>query len=269
MEVKILFIADVIGEPGMRIFEKAMPYLKLKYSPEFIIVNGENTRNGKGLSEGLANKYFSLGVDVITSGNHIWDYSNFHKTLTNPRYSNILRPLNYPEGVPGRGYCIKDSSLGKKIAVVNIQGRTFMQAIDCPFMKMKDIVGKLKSQADIIFVDFHAEATAEKIAMGRFLDGQVSAVVGTHTHVQTADEEIFPKGTAFISDVGMTGPFDSVLGMKTEVALSRFKYQTPFRYETATDDLRLNGVIITADSETGKSTHIERIYLRENELYQK
>ena len=269
MEVKILFIADVIGEPGMRIFEKAMPYLKLKYSPEFIIVNGENTRNGKGLSEGLANKYFSLGVDVITSGNHIWDYSNFHKTLANPRYSNILRPLNYPEGVPGRGYCIKDSSLGKKIAVVNIQGRTFMQAIDCPFMKMKDIISKLKTQADIIFVDFHAEATAEKIAMGRFLDGQVSAIVGTHTHVQTADEEIFPKGTAFISDVGMTGPFDSVLGMKTEVALSRFKYQTPFRYEMASDDLRLNGVLITADSETGKSTHIERIYLRENELYQK
>ena len=269
MEIKILFIADVVGEPGMRIFEKAMPYLKLKYSPEFIIVNGENTRNGKGLSEGLANKYFSLGVDVITSGNHIWDYSNFHKTLANPRYSNILRPLNYPEGVPGRGYCIKDSSLGKKIAVVNIQGRTFMQAIDCPFMKMKDIVSKLKTQADIIFVDFHAEATAEKIAMGRFLDGQVSAVVGTHTHVQTADEEIFPKGTAFISDVGMTGPFDSVLGMKTEVALSRFKYQTPFRYEMASDDLRLNGVLITADSETGKSTHIERIYLRENELYQK
>ncbi|MBN2789335.1 MAG: TIGR00282 family metallophosphoesterase [Candidatus Delongbacteria bacterium] len=267
MEVKILFIADVIGEPGMRIFEKALPYLKLKYSPEFIIVNGENTRNGKGLSEGLANKYFSMGVDVITSGNHIWDYANFHNTMANPRYSNILRPMNYPEGVPGRGHCIKESSLGQKIAVINLQGRTFMQPIDCPFSKIKDFISRLKSQASIIFVDFHAEATAEKIAMGRFLDGQVSAVVGTHTHVQTADEEIFPKGTAFISDAGMTGPFDSVLGMKTEVALNRFKYQTPFRYEVASDDLRLNGVFITVDSESGKSTYIERVNLKENELY--
>ena len=266
MNTKIMFIADIVGEPGMKMLENSLSFLKLKHNPDFIVVNGENTRNGKGMSEGLAKKYFSLGVDVITSGNHIWDYANFHKTLNNNTYNNILRPENYPEGVPGNGYCIKESSLGHKIGVLNLQGRTFMQSIDCPFNAAIKAVNKIKRETNIIFVDFHAEATAEKIAMAWWLDGKVSAVVGTHTHVQTADERIFPAGTAYITDVGMTGPLDSVLGMKTEVALNRFRFQTPFRYEMASDDNCLNGVVIEIDGDTGKSVSIERINLNEKDL---
>jgi len=262
--VKILFIGDVVGEPGMRVLEKTISYLKLKYSPDFLIVNGENTRNGKGMSEGLAQKYANLGFDVITSGNHIWDYHNFHQTLNMPRYDHILRPLNYPKGVPGDGYCIKESTNGIKIGVINIQGRTFMQSIDCPFNGIVPIIEKIKRQTDIIFVDFHAEASAEKVAMGWWLDGKISVLVGTHTHVQTADERILPDGTAYITDVGMTGPFDSVIGMKKETALNRFRFQTPFRYEMASDDLRLNGVVVTIDKKTGKAEGIERINIHES-----
>ena len=266
MELKILFIGDVIGEPGMKMLEKTASYLKLKYSPDFMIVNGENTRNGKGLSEGLANKYFNLGIDVITSGNHIWDYANFHKTLNMGKYDNILRPLNYPEGTPGNGYCIKETAGGNKVGVINIQGRTFMQTIDCPFNSVTKIINRIKKQTNIIFIDFHAETTAEKIAMSWWLDGKISALVGTHTHVMTADERILPSGTAYITDVGMTGPFDSVIGMKKEVALNRFRFQTPFRYEMATDDLRLNAVTISVDSETGKADSIERIQLKYDDI---
>jgi metallophosphoesterase (TIGR00282 family) len=264
--IKILFIGDVVAEPGMRIFEKAIPVLKNRYSPNLIIVNGENTRNGKGMSEGLAKKYFNLGVDVITSGNHIWDYSKFHSTLNNINYSNILRPYNYPDGVPGDGYTIVTDNIHRKVGVINIQGRTFMQPIDCPFSRVMDAIDKIKRETDIIFVDFHAETTAEKISMGWWLDGKISALVGTHTHVQTADERIFDQGTAFISDVGMTGSFNSVIGMKKDVAINRFRFQTPFRYEFSDGDLKLNGVVVEIDETTGKAVGIERIYMDESEF---
>ncbi len=266
METGILFIADVVGEPGMAILEKAMPKLRLNYRPDLVIVNGENTRAGKGLSEGLAKKYVQLGINVITSGNHIWDFAQFHNTLNNPAYNYIIRPMNYPEGVPGRGHFIADASNGAKICVINLQGRTFMAPIDCPFKNIREFISKINSQAKIIFVDFHAEATAEKIAMGRYLDGYATAVVGTHTHVQTADGEILPKGTAYITDAGMTGPFDGVIGMKTVTAVNRFRFQTPFKYEAAEGDPRLNGVFIKADSETGRAISIERISFKECEI---
>ncbi|MFO7810680.1 MAG: TIGR00282 family metallophosphoesterase [Candidatus Delongbacteria bacterium] len=266
MRTGILFIADVIGEPGMRMLESSLPFLKLKYRPDLIIVNGENTRAGKGLSEGLAKKYFNLGINVITSGNHIWDFAAFHNTLKNPAYPNILRPLNYPEGVPGRGYFIATASNGVKVCVINLQGRTFMAPIDCPFKNIRDFILKIKDQSDLVFVDFHAEATAEKIAMGKYLNGYATALIGTHTHVQTADEEVLSEGTAYITDAGMTGPFDSVIGMKTETALNRFRFQTPFRYEIASDDLRFNGVFIDADPETGKAVTVERLNFKESDL---
>jgi hypothetical protein len=266
METKILFIADVVGEPGMDILEKALPKLRMEYKPDLVIVNGENTRAGKGLSEGLAKKYSQLGINVITSGNHIWDFAAFHNTLNNPAYNHIIRPMNYPEGVPGRGFFVASASNGAKVCVINLQGRTFMAPIDCPFKNIREFITKMNAQAKIIFVDFHAEATAEKIAMGKYLDGYATAVVGTHTHVQTADEEVLPKGTAFITDAGMTGPFDGVIGMKTETALNRFRYQTPFKYECAENDSRFNGVFIVADSDTGKAVSIKRISFKENEI---
>jgi 2',3'-cyclic-nucleotide 2'-phosphodiesterase len=266
METKILFVADVVGEPGMNILERALPPLRLKYSPELIIVNGENTRAGKGLSEGLARKYFQLGINVITSGNHIWDFAAFHNTLNNPAYTNIIRPMNYPEGVPGRGYYIATASNGVKVCVINLQGRTFMAPIDCPFKNTREFLTKINTQAKITVIDFHAEATAEKIALGKHLDGYATAFIGTHTHVQTADEEILPKGTAYITDAGMTGPFDGVIGMKTETAVNRFRFQTPFKYEIAEGDARFNGVIISADSDTGKAISIERLNFKEKDL---
>lgn len=262
----ILFIGDVVGEPGMIMLEKSISFLKLKYNPDLLIVNGENTRNGKGLSEGLAKKYFQMGFNVITSGNHIWDYQNFHKTLNNPFYQNILRPLNYPEGTAGEGYYLFESQTGKKCAVINIQGRTFMPLTDCPFKAMDTILKKARREAELIFVDFHAEATAEKIAMAWHLDGKVSALVGTHTHVQTADERIFPEGLGYITDAGMTGSFDSVIGMKKEVAISRLRYATPFRYEGAREDLHLNGVIFNLDADSGQCKEVLRIKLNEKDF---
>ncbi|MBN1969674.1 MAG: TIGR00282 family metallophosphoesterase [Candidatus Delongbacteria bacterium] len=264
--IGILFIGDVVAEPGMRMFEKSINYLKNEYNPNLIIVNGENTRNGKGMSEGLAAKYFNLGVNAITSGNHIWDYSKFHDTMNNMKYSNILRPYNYPTGVAGNGSCIVKDNLGRKIGVINLQGRTFMQAIDCPFNTVLKAIDEIKRETNIIFLDFHAETTAEKISMAWWLDGKISAIVGTHTHVQTADERVFPNGTAYITDVGMTGSFDSVIGMKKEVAINRFRFQTPFKYEFADGDLKLNGVYIEIDEESGKAVSIESILIDEKDL---
>ena len=266
MSFKILFIGDVVGEPGMKILEESISYLKLKYSPDFIIVNGENTRNGKGLSEGLAKKYFSLGIDVITSGNHIWDYANLHVTLNNASYNSILRPYNYPAGVPGNGYIIKEAGNGQKVGVISLQGRTFMQPIDCPFGTVGKAIAAVKRETNLIFIDFHAETTAEKIAMGWWLDGQISALIGTHTHVQTADERVLPGGTAYITDAGMTGPFDSVIGMRKDVAINRFRFQTPFRYEMATEDLRFNGVLVELDAASGKAEKITRIVFKESDV---
>jgi len=257
--INILFIADIVGKPGLEIASKLLPGILEKRNIAFCIANGENGCEGKGLTEKLARNYFNLGIDVITSGNHIWYNRDIYKMLKSDE--RIIRPLNYPSGNYGRGSTVIQKDGLPPIAVLNLQGRTYMFNIDCPFRTGLDEVKKLQKSAKIIIVDFHAEATAEKIAMGWYLDGKVSAVLGTHTHVPTADERILPEGTAYITDAGMTGPFDSVIGLKKEIAISRFLHQTPARYKPATENLRFCGVVVTVDTESGTADKIERLNL--------
>lgn len=258
-ELNVLFIADIIGKPGLEIATKLTPGLKEKYKVDLCIANGENGCDGKGLTQAIARQYFSLGVDVITSGNHIWDNRDIYELLASN--NRILRPLNYPEGNYGTGSTIVETSSKVKVGVINLQGRTFMYTIDCPFKKGLTEVRRLQKDTNIIIVDFHAEATAEKMAMGWYLDGKVSAVIGTHTHVPTADERVLPEGTAYITDVGMTGPFDSVIGLKKEIAIKRFLHQTPERYKPAESNLRFCAALISIDLNTGKANRIVRISL--------
>jgi 2',3'-cyclic-nucleotide 2'-phosphodiesterase len=258
--INILFVGDIIGKPGLSLVQTWLPGLIQKYKADFVIANGENVSDGKGCTEKEGKILFDLGVNVITGGNHTWDkYQSQDYLKSEPR---SLRPLNYPKGTYGNGHYTGDTKKGK-VAVINLQGRTFMADIDCPFRSAEWIISRIKSETKVIIVDFHAEATAEKVAMINFLDGKITALIGTHTHVQTADERLFPEGTAYITDVGMTGPYESVIGMKTQAALNRFLYQTPQKYETAENDIHLCGVFIKADSETGKALEIERIIFPE------
>jgi 2',3'-cyclic-nucleotide 2'-phosphodiesterase len=258
--INILFVGDIIGKPGLSLVQTWLPGLIQKYKADFVIANGENVSDGKGCTDKEGKILFDLGVNVITGGNHTWDKHQSQEYLRTEARS--LRPLNYPKGTYGSGYYVGETKKGK-VAVINLQGRTFMAGIDCPFRSSEWILSRLKSEAKVIIVDFHAEATAEKIAMISFLDGKVTAVIGTHTHVQTADERIYPNGTAYITDVGMSGPYDSVIGMKTQAAVNRFLYQTPQKYETAEHDNHLCGVFLKADSDTGKALEIERILFPE------
>ncbi|MEJ2506828.1 MAG: TIGR00282 family metallophosphoesterase [Ignavibacteriaceae bacterium] len=258
--INILFVGDIIGKPGLQMVETWLPGMIQKYKADFVIVNGENAAGGKGCTAKEGEFLFNLGVHSITGGNHTWDKHQSQDYLKKePRY---IRPLNYPRGTYGNGYYIAETEKGK-IGVLNLQGRTFMPAIDCPFRGGEWAIAKMKEETNIIIVDFHAEATAEKIAMSFFLDGKVTALIGTHTHVQTSDERILPGGTAFITDVGMTGPYDSVIGMKAQAALNRFLFQTPQKYETASDNIHLCGVFLKVDTETGKALLIERIFFPE------
>jgi len=258
--LNILFIGDIVGKPGMDLVQTWLPGIIQKYKADVVIVNGENASDGKGCTVKEGKILFDLGVNVITGGNHTWDKHQSQDYLKiEPR---VLRPLNYPKGTYGNGYFIVESKKGK-VAVLNMQGRTFMQSIDCPFRTAEWVVPKLKSETNVIVMDFHAEASAEKIAMAYFLDGKVSAVIGTHTHVQTSDERIFPNGTGYITDVGMTGPYESVIGMKTTAALNRFIYQTPQKYETAENDVHLCGFFLRVDPESGKTLELEKILFPE------
>lgn len=261
--INILFVADIIGKPGLKIIKKNIPVLRKEYSIDLCIANGENGAAGKGLTGEIAASYFESGIDIITSGNHIFENYKIHKHLD--QNHRILRPINYPKGVIGKGSLIFTIAGDIKISVINAQGRTFMFPIDCPFKTLSHEINKIKNITPIIIVDFHAEATAEKVAMGWYLDGKVSAVIGTHTHVQTADERILPKGTAYITDVGMTGPFNSVIGMKKDIAIKRFLYQIPNRYQPADSDLRFCGAVIQIDTETGKSMKIKRLFFSTNQ----
>lgn len=258
-EINILFIADIVGQPGLTITSQLLPGLKQKYKVNFCVANGENGAKGKGLTQSIANKYFDAGVDVITSGNHIWENRAYYSDLASSE--QILRPLNYPEGNPGRGYTFFTTQTGVKIGVINLQGRTFMYPINCPFRTATWAIGKIKRETNIILVDFHAEATAEKAALAWHLDGQISALIGTHTHVQTADERVLPQGTAYITDVGMTGAFDSVIGMKKEIAIQRFMYATPRRYQLAEENLKICGAVVAVNVESGKATSIRRVQI--------
>ncbi len=258
-DLNILFIADIVGKPGLEITTKLLPGLLEKHKIDICIANGENGCEGKGLTVKLARTYFGLGINAITSGNHIWDNRDIYDTLKTDH--RILRPSNYPDGNIGKGSTIIELEDGFKVGVLNLQGRTFMFSIECPFRTALDEVRRLQKHANVIFVDFHAEATAEKIALGWYLDGKVSAVIGTHTHVPTADERILPEGTAYLTDAGMTGPYDSVIGLKKELAIRRFLNQTPVRYRPAEENLRFCGVLIRVNRETGKANRIERLFL--------
>ncbi len=256
VSVNVLFVGDIIGKAGMDLVQTWLPGLIQKYKTDLVIANGENASDGKGCTSKEGKILFELGVHVITGGNHTWDKHLSQDYLkSEPR---VLRPLNYPKGTYGNGYFIADSRKGK-IAVLNLQGRTFMPTIDCPFRSADWVLTKFKSETKMIIVDFHAEATAEKQAMGYYLDGKISALIGTHTHVQTSDERILPQGTGYITDAGMSGPYDSVIGMRVQPALNRFLYQTPQKYETAKNGVHLCAVFLKIDNETGKTKSIERI----------
>jgi len=255
--MKILFIGDIVGEPGRRAVEKLIPKIKKREDIEFVIANGENVAGGSGVTPALADELFEHGVDVLTSGDHIWKRKEIVEKLDSDR--RLLRPANYPPNVPGFGSSVISSESGIDVGVINLIGRVFMQPLECPFRAVKEILDKMKGKARVIIVDIHAEATSEKIALGWYLDGMVSAIVGTHTHVQTADEKILPGGTAFISDAGMTGPFDGVIGRKKEQILTRFITQMPARFEMAEGDIQLHGVILDIDEKTGKANSIKRV----------
>ena len=257
--VKILFIADVFGKPGLDVLARLLPGLIRQYEADLVIANGENGDDGKGLTVELVRTYTELGVNVITGGNHIWDKHPIRKEMRN--LPHLLRPLNYPPGAGGQGSGIFTARNGEPVAVISLQGRTYMPPIDCPFRTAERELKRFEGQTRMIVVDMHAEATAEKQALAYFLDGRVSAILGTHTHVQTADERILPDGTGYITDAGMTGPHDSVIGNNIKAAVSRFLLQTPHLLLVAEHNLRLNGVYIEIDAESGRCLQIQRLNL--------
>jgi 2',3'-cyclic-nucleotide 2'-phosphodiesterase len=262
--VKILFIGDIVGQPGRLAVKALLPKLRERQALDFVIANGENSAGGSGITVRTAEEIFAAGVDVITSGDHLWDQKEVMELLA--REKRFLRPLNYPPGTPGQGSAVfevprrrSDDGSPIIIGVLNAQGRTFMPAIENPFLAVPPEIDRLRQQTRIIFVDFHAEATSEKIAIARMLDGRVSAVVGTHTHVQTADEQIFPGGTAYLSDAGFTGPHESVLGREIEPVIKRFVTNMPQRFEVASARVVLHGAVVEVDEATGKALGIWRV----------
>lgn len=259
--MKILFIGDIVGEPGREAVSSLLDDIKQGHQIDFVIANAENAAGGAGLIPRLADKLFESGCDVLTMGDHVWDKPELQEYLSEK--PNIVRPANFPDDSPGRGWCLVESSSGEKIGIINLLGRVFMRYnVDCPFKKLEAIVKDLRRQTKNIIVDMHAEATSEKIALGLFIDGQVSAVVGTHTHVQTADEKVLPQGTAYITDLGMTGPHDSVIGQNKEKIIRRFLTSMPVKFDVAEGDVRLNGAVIDIDEETGLARQITRIQRR-------
>ena len=262
--MKLLFIGDIVGQPGRRAVKELVPKLREAHGLDFVIANGENSAGGNGITLAIANELFSYGVDVITSGDHVWDQKEVLELLENEK--RFLRPFNYPAGTPGQGSGVFEVPSSKfqvpnpiSIAVLNFQGRTFMPPLENPFVLALEEVARVRQQTKIIFVDMHAEATSEKIAFARMLDGQVSAVVGTHTHVQTADEQIFPGGTAYLTDAGFTGPHDGCLGREIEPIIKRFLTGMPTRFEVAKNRVLLHGALIEIDEASGKAVKIQRV----------
>jgi metallophosphoesterase (TIGR00282 family) len=253
--MKILFVGDICGRPGREALKKTLPSLRKEAGPfDFVIVNCENAAAGFGMTEKLMDEMFGWGVDAMTSGNHIWDKKEFIPALD--REPRVLRPANYPPGAPGRGYCVIERG-ERRLGVLNLQGRAFMPLVDCPFRTADAILESMSER--VVFVDFHAEATAEKIALARYLDGRVSALAGTHTHVQTADETILPGGTAYITDAGMTGGHGGVIGDKYDSVLPKFLYGVPTKFEVEDSSPKLNGVVVDIDDESGRAADIRRV----------
>lgn len=258
--MRVLHIGDIVGESGRKAIKSLLPLLRKEKSPDLVIANCENLAGGFGVTEKTIKEMFDSGVDVMTSGNHIWDKKEALKIITQePR---LIRPANYPPGVPGADYYIFETKNGAKVLVFNLLGRVFMEPLDCPFRTADRIINEFKEKINIFLLDFHAEATSEKLAIAWYLQGRVSAVIGTHTHVQTADERILPLGTAYITDAGMTGSISSVIGMRKEEAIQRFLTFIPHKFEVAKGDIELQGVLFDVDENTGKGLQIERIKIK-------
>ena len=254
--MKILFIGDIVGKPGRRAVRELLPALCQSQGIDFVIANCENAAAGFGVTAEIVEELFAYRIDVLTSGNHIWDKKEIMDSVAG--YDALLRPANYPEGVPGRGSVVMSTPHGISVGVINLAGRVFMHTLDCPFRAADREVERVKGTARVIIVDMHGEATSEKIAMGWYLDGRVTAVVGTHTHVQTADERILPSGTGYITDVGMTGPFDSVIGIRKDTIMERFLLQVPNKFEVAKGDVRLQGAMIETGPD-GRTVRVDRV----------
>ncbi len=255
--MRILFIGDIVGLPGRKAIQTLLPKLKKKHKIDLSIANAENAAGGSGITPKIAEELFGFGLNILTSGDHIWKRKEILEVIDSE--TRILRPANYPKEAAGRGYALFRAEKGQSVGVLNLEGRVFMSSLDCPFQCARAAVDELRQKTKVILVDIHAEATSEKVALGWFLDGSVSAVLGTHTHIQTADERILPGGTAYITDLGMTGPYDSVIGRKVEQILTRFLSQMPARFEIAEDNVQLHGVVLDIDEESGKARSIERI----------
>jgi hypothetical protein len=262
--MNILFIGDIVGRPGREAVRKGLRGIVEHHGVDFVIANGENAAAGFGITKDLGEALFEMGIDVMTSGNHIWDKKEALDYIAVEH--RLLRPANYPAGVPGRGSYVAHSGDGRAVGVVNVMGRVFMTPIDDPFAVALREIEAIRHKTRVIIVDFHAEATSEKMAMGWHLDGKATLVVGTHTHVQTADERILPQGTAYLTDAGMTGPHDSIIGMEREPSLARFLTGMPNKFEPATGNPRLNGIVVAADDKTGRATAVTRISYSEQEL---
>ena len=262
--MRILFVGDVVGKPGRRIVRERLQDIVDQHDINLSIVNCENAAAGYGVTAKLAEELFAAGADILTSGNHVWDKKEILDYMpTNPR---LLRPANYPDSLPGSGLFVGTTAHGIPYAVLNLQGRTYLPAIDSPFHKVDELLESLDFEVKVRIVDFHAEVTSEKMAYGWYLDGRVSAVIGTHTHVPTADERVLPGGTAYLTDVGMTGPYDSVIGMDKEASIRRFLEAVPIRFEPARADVRLSAVIIDVDESSGQAASIERLAVPDAEV---
>ena len=260
-KVRLIFIGDIVGNPGRRAVRELLPGLREREGAAFVVANGENVAGGKGITKGLALELLAAGVDVLTTGNHVWQKRDVYPFLdSEPR---LLRPANYPEGSPGRGHGVYDTPDGVRLGVLNLQGRVFMQPIDCPFRAADALLEGPLAEADLVLCDIHAEATSEKVAMGRYLDGRATLVVGTHTHVQTADECVLPGGTGYITDAGMTGPLESVIGARIDRVLPFMVGRIPRSFDVAKGPVVLQGVVAELDGSSGRTVELRRIRLAE------
>ena len=257
--MRVLFIGDIFGQPGRRKVKEALPKLVEEFSPDLVLANGENAAGGYGITPPLVEELLDTGIAVLTSGNHIWDKKEIFAYLREHADGRLLRPANYPGNAPGHGLYVGTTRTGLRYAVLNLQGRVFMPAIDCPFRTADALLATIPPEVKIRIVDMHAEATSEKQAMGWYLDGRVTAVLGTHTHITTADETVLPQGTAYVTDLGMTGPYDSVIGVDKQTIIQKFLDQIPARFDVAKGDVRLAAALIEADLETGHARSIQRI----------
>jgi len=255
--LRILMIGDVFGRPGRKAVRENLSTIKQELKLDMIIANGENASGGNGITPATANELFNYGIDVLTMGNHVWDKKEILGHIE--KEPRIIRPANYPPGTPGRGYGVFDIN-GINVGVINLSGLVYLSSLDCPFRTIEQILNEIKDLTKIIIVDFHAEATSEKIALGWYLDGKVSAVAGTHTHVQTADERVLPGGTAYITDLGMTGPLNSIIGVKIDIALKKFTTQMPVRFESADGPFQFNAAVIEINEDTGSAVSINRVF---------